>query len=130
MKLDGISLEKKDGMEPPLLHISGVDLVDGTPIYDVKPYLPYAESIPNAESGYAGDPVPRLEVNVEEAVVEAFAALDERSRRVITESLSLDPRPSATGDPNRAFGALLCGRNVRFRIIGATCWISAVEVVD
>lgn len=130
VKLDGISYQQEDGVMPPLLHISGVDLVDGTPIYDVKPYLPYAESVPHAESGYAGKPVPRLEVKVEGTAAEDFAALDERSRRVITESLSLDPRPAAAGDPERIFGALLCGRNVRFRVIDTTCWISKVEVSD
>ena len=130
VKLDGISLEKKDGLEPPILQVSGVDLVDGTPIYDVKPYLPYAESISHAESGYAGGPVPRLEVKMEDAAAENFSALDERSRHVITESLSLDPRPSAASDPGKTFGALLCGRNVKFRVKDKTCWISAVEDCD
>lgn len=130
VKLDGISLRKENGKEPPLLHVSGVDLVDGTPIYDVKPYLPYAESIPHAESGYARDPVPRLEVKVEGEALENFLALEERSRRVIAEALSLDPRPSAVGDPEKTFGAALCGRNIRFRIIGTTCWISKVEDLE
>lgn len=128
MKLEGISLEKKDRLEPPILHFSGVDLVNRTPIYDIKPYLPYAESIPHAESGYAAESIPRLEVKVDAAAEESFAALDETSRRVITEVLSLDPRPSASADPEKTFGALLCGRNIRFRIIGATCWLSAVEI--
>ncbi len=130
VKLDGVSLEKRKGLHPPLLHVSGVDLVDGTPIYDVKPYLPYAESVPHALSGYAGDPVPRLDVKVEQAALREFSALDERSRRVITESLSLDPRPPASGDPARLFGALLCGQNVRFHVIGTTCWISTIEVSE
>ena len=128
VKLDSISRERCDGLEPPLLHVSGVDLVDGTPIFDVKPYLSYAESIPHALSGYAADPVPRLGVKIEEAAAEDFAALDELSCRVITEALSLDPRPPAAGDPAKTYGALLCGRNVRFRICGATCWITKVSI--
>ena len=130
VKLDSISRDKENGMEPPLLHLSGVDLVDGTPVYDVKPYLAFVESIPHAECGYATDPVPRLEVKTEDGAAEDFAALDERSRRVITEALSLDPRPPAAGDPGKIYGALLCGRNVRFRVIGATCWLSTVEEVN
>jgi len=130
VKLDGISREKHEGLEPPLLHISGVDLVDGTPVYDVKPYLSYAESIPDALCGYARDPVPRLEVKIGDTAAEDFAALEERSRRVISEALSLDPRPPAAGDPDKTYGALLCGRNVRFRIIGTTCWISTIGIMD
>lgn len=130
VKLDRISREKLGGIEPPLLHVSGVDLVDGTPIFDVKPYLSYAESIPDALCGYAGDQIPRLEVKIEESAAKEFAALEERSRRVISEVLSLDPRPPAAGDPEKIYGALLCGRNVRFRITDTTCWISTISIVD
>jgi len=127
VKLDSISRGKENGIEPPLLHLSGVDLVDGTPVYDVKPYLAFVESIPHAESGYATGPIPRLEVKTEDGAAEGFAALDERSRRIIIETLSLDPRPPAAADKGKTYGALLCGRNVRFRVEGATCWISTVK---
>jgi tRNA (adenine37-N6)-methyltransferase len=127
VKLDGIDLEGRDGSQPPLIHVSGVDLIDGTPIYDVKPYLAYAESVPDALCGYAAEEIPRLRVEIEPAAVAAFEALDARSQRVIGEVLSLDARPAASPKAaDKIYGAELCGRNVRFRVDGETCWV--VEV--
>ena len=76
----------------------GIDLVDGTPVFDIKPYLPYAESLPDARGGFAPDEPRRLTVT---AATPAFDVLPERSRRVITEALSLDPRPPAGRLPSR-----------------------------
>lgn len=127
VKLDRIASDTEDGIEPPVLHFSGVDLVDGTPVYDVKPYLPYAEAIPDAISGYASEPITKLEIIIEEAVKEDFGKLPERSQRVITESLSLDPRPAASpkGD-GKTYGALLCSMNIQFRFIDGACRITGV----
>lgn len=127
VRLDEVCLKNENAMEAPLLKFSGVDIVDGTPIYDIKPYLSYAESIPDASSGYAHAEIFRLEVRVEEPAQEAFQKLDKRSQQVILEVLALDPRPAiSTRDEGKTHGALLCGRNVRFWIVGATCWISTV----
>jgi tRNA-Thr(GGU) m(6)t(6)A37 methyltransferase TsaA len=127
VKLDRIGFETHEGLQPPLIHMSGVDLIDGTPIYDVKPYLPYAESVPDARSGYAAEPIPRLGVEIEPEAMEAFGALDERSQRVIREVLCLDARPAASPKAEqKIYGAELCGRNVRFRVNGDTCRV--VEV--
>lgn len=128
VKLDRIAAERENGLEPPVLHFSGVDLVDGTPVYDIKPYLPFIEALPDAEVGYAAEPMERIEVRVEAAAEEDFAMLDERSRRVILEVLSLDPRPAASPrEDGKTHGAMLCGGNVRFRIVDGTCWISGIE---
>ncbi len=128
VKLDGIGLEKEDGTEPPFLRVSGVDLVDGTPVYDVKPYLAYAESIPDALNGYAGAKIPRLDVRVEETASAEFGGLDGRSRQVIREALSLDPRPPVSSkNEGKSYGASICGVNVRFRVEGVTCWISTIK---
>lgn len=128
VKLDQVVREKAGGLEPPVLHFSGVDLVDGTPVFDVKPYLPYAEAIPDAASGYAGEDIARVNVRVEEAALEDFGKLDERSQQVILEALALDPRPAASEKAlEKQYGALLCGRNIRFRFEGVTCWISGIE---
>lgn len=130
VKLDSVSTSPGNGMEPPVLKFSSVDLVDGTPIYDIKPYLAYAESVPHATSGYANAGIPRLAVKIEDSAASAFSLLDGLSQRIITEVLSLDPRPAASAhDPEKTYGALLCDRNVRFRIDCATCWISAVDVL-
>ena len=128
VKLDRIAMEGEGGKEPPVLYFSGVDLVDGTPVYDMKPYLPFVESLPEAIGGYAGEVPGRVVVKIEEGAEGAFAELDPRSQRVICEVLSLDPRPAAGGgEAGRTYGAELCGRNVRFRFIGVTCCISAVS---
>ncbi len=129
VKLDRIDFEPHDGLHPPLIHVSGVDLIDGSPIFDVKPYLAYAESVADARCGYAAEEIPRLSVQIESAVLEDFQALDERSRKVIREVLSLDARPAASPKAaEKLYGAELCGRNVRFRVDGETCWV--VEVCD
>lgn len=127
VKLDRIVMQREGGCEPPVLYFSGVDLVDGTPVYDIKPYLPYAESLPNAIGGYAGKSPGRVEVSIESGAEGDFNALDLRSQQVIREVLSLDPRPAAAGDADRTYGMSLCGRNVRFRFVDGTCWISTIK---
>ncbi|MFD2257408.1 tRNA (N6-threonylcarbamoyladenosine(37)-N6)-methyltransferase TrmO [Luteolibacter algae] len=130
VKLDEIVLTKDGELQPPILKFSGVDLVDGTPIYDIKPYLPYAENLLDAKAGFAGDEIGRMEVKVEEAAMEKFSALEKRAQQVICEVLSLDPRPATSAkDSSKTYGALLCGKNVRFRFDDVTCWISAVESI-
>jgi hypothetical protein len=101
-----------------------VDLIDGTPVYDIKPYLPYAEALPDAAAGFAGDEIPRLEVEITDGVMEVFHNLPERSQALIREALALDPRPAVQADDaDRTFGALLCGHNVRFKIADGVCRI-------
>ena len=125
----GLSLVRLEGidtsaMDAPVLLLGGVDLLDGTPVYDIKPYLPQVEAIADAAAGFAGDEMPRLEVEVSEPARAAFASLPPRAQAVICEALALDPRPAVqTTDPARVFGALLCGRNVRFTIAEGTCRI-------
>lgn len=127
VKLDRIAWETENGMEPPALHVSGVDLVDGTPVYDVKPYLPYAEALPDAAGGYAEGPIERLEVVIEESAHEDFGKLPDRAQKVIIEALSLDPRPAASPkDDGRTYGALLCGKNVMFYFTDGACRVSGI----
>jgi tRNA-Thr(GGU) m(6)t(6)A37 methyltransferase TsaA len=129
----GLSLVRLEGIDTtaadaPVLLLGGVDLLDGTPVYDIKPYLPYAESIPDAAVGFAGDEIPRLKIEVDDGAARAFASLPQRSQAVIREALALDPRPAVqTDDPHRVFGAMLCGRNVRFTITDGVCRILAIE---
>jgi tRNA-Thr(GGU) m(6)t(6)A37 methyltransferase TsaA len=116
----GLSLCRLDGIEPtstgPALLLGGVDLIDGTPVYDVKPYLAYAEALPDARCGYADESPQRREVVIEDSVRAAFLALPSRDQKLIEEVLALDPRPAAHDDVNRTYGALLCGWNVKFRV--------------
>ncbi|MEO5913734.1 MAG: tRNA (N6-threonylcarbamoyladenosine(37)-N6)-methyltransferase TrmO [Luteolibacter sp.] len=129
----GLSLVRLEGVDStsadsPVLLLGGLDLVDGTPVYDIKPYLPYAEAIPDATRGFAGEEIQRLTVEVDSAAAEDFAKLPERARRVMNEVLSMDARPATqTRDPDRVFGALLCGCNVRFMICDGICRICSIQ---
>lgn len=117
VRLEGIDRECGDG---PVLRLGGVDLVDGTPIFDVKPYLPYAEAPEGARGGYAEEAPLRLKVEG----IEQLEGLSERDRRVIEEALSLDPRPAgARREPGREHGVMMCGENVRFEVDGEICRI-------
>lgn len=125
VKLEGVDFERADG---PVLKLGGLDLIDGTPVYDIKPYLAYADALPEAECGYAPGAPARMAVEIDGTAAEDFAALPERAKAVIREVLSLDPRPATAGeDGERIFGAELCGKNVRFRVSGGVCRVVGVE---
>ena len=128
VKLERIDLTSADG---PMLLLGGLDLLDGTPVYDVKPYLPYAEALPDATAGFAQDEIPRLPVVVDRAADEDFQSLPERAKSVLREALSLDPRPATqVADGTREFGASLCGCNVRFAVSGGICRILRIEKAE
>ena len=123
--LEGIELDGPDG---PMLRVGGLDLLDGTPIYDIKPYLAYAESVPDARSGFAGGEIERLEVIVEESAAEVFNGLPPRAQAVIKEALSLDPRPAVQAEEtDRVYGASLCGHEVRFTVGEDACRIVEIR---
>ncbi len=103
----------------PQIIVSGVDLMSGTPIYDIKPYMPYSDSIPDAASGFtstAGDL--KLELaNSEEYHDFALAAgLDEEMEAELVGILRNDPRPQYQRNPERVYGLTYGGHNVRFQI--------------
>ena len=105
----GLSLVKFESIGVGSLEVSGLDLVDGTPILDVKPYLPYVEAVPDAKGGFAEAAPVRMEV------VFQFDDLEGGDRRLISEALSLDHRPAYHDDPERIYGCLLAGYEVKWR---------------
>lgn len=129
----GLSLVKLEGIDlthanAPLLLLGGLDIIDGTPIYDVKPYLSYAEALPDAKQGFASGQIPRLTVAVEPSAAEEYERLSPRARQVLLEVLSLDPRPATkTDELDRVFGALLCGCNIRFTVDESGCRICEIQ---
>lgn len=132
----GLTLARLEGIDhsspdEPALWLGGIDLIDGTPIFDIKPYLPYAETPQDPRTGYACEPIPRLSVAVDPAATTAFNALPPRARNVITEALALDPRPAARSrdvvSNERVHGAHLCGCNVRFQIDAGECRIVGID---
>jgi tRNA-Thr(GGU) m(6)t(6)A37 methyltransferase TsaA len=110
------------------LRVRGADLLDGTPILDIKPYVPYVDAIPDARAGFAPEaPVRALSVVFARDALDALA-LDADLQRLIEAVLAQDPRPAyQADDPLRVYGVRLAEVNVRFRISGHTAEVLAVE---
>jgi len=122
VKLLGVELHTKDG---PIIHVAGADLMDGTPILDIKPYLPYTDSHPDAVGGFA-DPVRdyHLEVVFPD---EWLAQVPQRLREPVLGLLAQDPRPSYQNDPERVYGVAFGGYDFRFRVHDGVLTICEVE---
>ena len=111
VKLLGIKRTEKDG---DILLVSGADLLDGTPIYDIKPYLPHADCIQDATGGYADDKAGyKLQVDCPQALLEKIPF---NKRNGLIECLADDPRPSYQDDPTRAYGMRFGEWNIRFTV--------------
>jgi len=109
VKLDKIEYTDKYGV---VLYVSGVDLMDNTPIYDVKPYLTYADCHPEATEGFAGDVKKyELEVDFPKELLEIYP---EEKRTAIIEVLKQDPRPAYKADSEERYGVSFAGYDVRF----------------
>lgn len=111
VKLEQVVTESPEG---PYLVVSGADLMDGTPIFDIKPYVPYADCHPDALGGFT-DRVGEFLLTVE-CPEELLAKIPEESREALLGVLSHDPRPSYQKDPDRVYGLGFGGMNVRFRV--------------
>ena len=98
--------------EGPQLLVAGADLMNGTPIYDIKPYLPYADAYPGARVNEALAR-PRLEVMIPEEIA---AQIPAEKLPALTELLALDPRPAYQEDPERVYGVKFGGMDVQFRV--------------
>mgnify|MGYP002069682749 CR=1 FL=1 len=123
VRLDGVEMSAEYG---PVLYVTGADLMDKTPIYDIKPYLPYADAYPEAVGGFAEERKSyRLEVVFSEQCREMFA---QQELKVLEEILSQDPRPSYQEDPNRVYGMAYAGREVKFKVENGTVLVCGCEV--
>lgn len=116
-----------------ILRVRGIDLLDGTPIIDIKPYLPYADAVPNATGGYAADAPPQ-QLSVEfsmEAREQLAPHLAERPELegFIAAVLQQDPRPAVhvRQAQERAYAMFLYELNVRWRVEGTRCIVTAIE---
>lgn len=114
-----------DGPDGPTLIVAGADLMDGTPIFDVKPYLPYTDSHADATGGFT-DRVERKVLEVD-FPPELLSLVPEESREGLLGVLACDPRPSYQNDPERVYGLTFAGRNVRFCVREKTLSVLSVE---
>ncbi len=124
----GLAAIETDRELGPVLHVTGADLLDGTPIYDIKPYIPYADCLPNASGGFT-DSVPRqaLPVRFPPALLEL---VPEGKRTALLGILAEDPRPSYQADPDRVYGLSFAGLEIKFTVHGGQVEVTAVQPPD
>ena len=116
--LSSVMLEKieTDPKLGPVIYVSGADLMDGTPIYDIKPYIAYTDSHPDAVSGFASTPAEfLLQVDIPEHLL---IKVQPELRKSLIEVLAHDPRPQYHDDPERVYGMAFGGMEVKFKVDG------------
>lgn len=119
-----ISVEKteKHGC---ILRVAGADLLDGTPIYDIKPYLPYVDSHPEASNGFALDEKDgRLDVEFPEELIKT---IPHQKQAALIAVLAQDPRPGYQNEPERVYGIEFAGFDVRFKVNGKK--LTVIEII-
>lgn len=126
VKIDSIELSTSDG---PVINVFGADLMDGTPIYDIKPYIKYADARPEAVCGYVDSLEERSLKVVFPSELSAKIA-DSEIIPALVETLRLDPRPSYHDDPHRAYGLSFAGYNVRFHVFGNVLEVSDISPIE
>ena len=111
VRLEHIDIDPNLG---PVLYVSGADLMDGTPIYDIKPYIAYTDSHPDAVSGFASTPAEfLLQVDFPE---DLLIKVQPELRKSLIEVLAHDPRPQYHDDPERIYGMAFGGMEVKFKV--------------
>ncbi len=124
---------EKIALSPARLYLSGVDMIDGTPVIDIKPYVPYADSIPDAVAGFAAQrPATPLSVtfsDAAEAACRRLAPTRPRLRQLIVEVLQADPRPAYYGNASgrEHFGTRLYDLDIKWRCRQETVLVTAID---
>lgn len=121
VRIVSVDLHTPDG---PVITVAGADLMDGTPIFDLKPYLAYADSHPDAKGGFIEGLTDRsVQVSCDEALL---SPLPEETRKSLLAVLAHDPRPTYQNDPDRVYGMEFAGHNVRFTVADGV--LTVVEI--
>lgn len=113
--LSCVKIEKIEtgGENAPIITVSGVDMTDGTPIYDIKPYIPIADCIPTASEGYTAQ-TKKYKINVS-CDEKLLSIIPENKRQALLELLSNDPRPAYNDEEGKEYGVTFAGFNIRFK---------------
>ena len=123
VRIESIEFDEKLG---PVVTVSGADMTDGTPVYDIKPYLPFTDSHPDASAGFAGEVAgDRLRVVFPEDLLKKIPP---DRRDALRGLLAQDPRPAYIDDPSRRYGFNFLRYDVRFTVQGDT--LTVVEIAD
>lgn len=122
VKLDKVEIDPQLG---PVVYVSGVDMMDGTPIFDIKPYLAYADSHSDATGGWT-DIVERktLQVCCSDDLLQKIPQMQKKALWAVLEA---DPRPRYQDDPERVYGMTFAEQNIKFRVDGSTLYVTEVE---
>ncbi len=124
VKLDRVEMTGEYG---PVLYVSGIDMMDGTPIYDIKPYLPYTDSHQEAQAGFAEEVYAHaLEVTFPETLL---FKISEDKREALLALLRQDPRPAYQNDPERIYGVAFAGYNIRFTVHEDSLVVCSVDFI-
>ncbi len=122
VKLEQVKFDKRDG---PVLIVSGVDLLSGTPILDIKPYIPFSDSHPDAIGGYAEEfREHHLKVNFPP---ELISKLPLEKQKAAAECLAEDPRPSYQNDPERVYSMRFAGFDIHFTVKDEILTVIAID---
>ena len=121
VKLESVEFDSERG---PVIHVSGADLMDGTPIFDIKPYLPYADSHPDAKGGFTDN----TEFKTLDAVIpdEIKASIPEEKLAALIGVLKNDPRPRYHNDPERIYGFGFGGMEIHFKVSENTLTVTDI----
>jgi len=123
----GLSCVKRQRIDysEPAIYVAGIDMMDGTPVYDIKPYLPYVDSHPEASGGFAAEHTgDNLEVQLPEELLED---IPDEKREALRKVLEQDPRPSYHHDDTREYGFPFAGLEIKFSVRGNTLTVHKVE---
>lgn len=123
-----LDIDTSDGV---VLTFAGIDLVDGTPILDIKPYIPFVESRPDARGGFVDGPPPQLDVTFSAPAAATLAELGASHPELpalIAEVLAQDPRPAYADDPQRQYGVRLLSFDVKWRCLGQTAVVDEITL--
>lgn len=124
VKLESVQQHDDHGT---VLIVSGADLMDGTPIFDIKPYIPYTDSHQDAIGGFASQPVEeKLEVIVSE---ELLSLLPKDKQNGLISVLAIDPRPQYHNDPDRIYGFEFGGFEIKFKVKGSVLTVTDIQVL-
>ena len=122
VKIEKIELHTPDG---PILWVSGADLMNGTPILDIKPYLPHSDSIPDAKGGFSTQVQwETLQVEIPEMLKELIPA---EHQETIINLLAQNPRPAYQNDPTKVYGVTYSNLNIRFTVTDNTLTVTAIQ---
>ena len=124
--LSSVEFEKieHEGADGTVIYVLGADILDGTPIYDIKPYLAFTDSHPDAKCGFADEKFgKKLNTHIPQDL-QSRISKDELSELI--EILEEDPRPQYQSDPERVYGMKLRGLEVRFKVEGSTLYVTEI----